>query len=247
MQVGLLLCDHVRPEFAHIAGDYPDMFAALLEGRGITLRIYDLPAGQFPQTLAECAGWISTGSRSSVYDDERWIEGFAHLVKGCQREGRPFVGICFGAQMIGHALGGQVERSSRGWGVGVKRVEVEAGESWMDPPAESFKVLNSHQDQIERLPPGARVLGSSRHCPVAMLAVGEHLLGIQGHPEFVPEYSRALMEYRRGWLIPDEVVEAGLASLEEPADTALLSSWIVSFLTADSVRVSDSSGKEGKV
>jgi GMP synthase (glutamine-hydrolysing) len=65
--------------------------------------------------------------------------------------------------------------------------------------------------------------------PVSLVAVGDHFIGFQGHPEFLPAYSAVLMEARRG-MIPDEVVDAGLASLETSPDTRLLSSWIASFI-----------------
>jgi len=111
MQIGLLLCDHVRPEFRHIAGDYSQMFSRLLTPVGIELTQYDLQTGELPEDLDEQEGWIATGSRSSVYDDEPWIHRYAELVKALYEGGNRYVGICFGSQMIGHALGGSVARS----------------------------------------------------------------------------------------------------------------------------------------
>jgi GMP synthase (glutamine-hydrolysing) len=229
VRVGLLVCDHVRPEFRSVAGDYADMFAALL-GPEVELRAYDLPAGEEPASLAECSGWVTTGSRRSVYEDEPWIHRLAALTRGLHEGGHRLVGVCFGHQMIAHALGGRVARSGRGWGVGIKQVAVTRREPWMDPPATSFRVLNSHADQVETLPPGGRVLGGNDHCPVSLLAMDDHLLGIQGHPEFDPAYSRALMESRRGTLIPDRVVDEALAGLDAPPDRELLAGWIRSFL-----------------
>lgn len=231
LRIGLLVCDHVLPEFRGVAGDYPDMFGRLFDRYpGVELVSYDLTAGQFPTSLDECDAWLTTGSKRSVYEDEPWIVGFAELVRRLAAEERPFVGICFGHQMLAHALGGKVGRSERGWGVGVKVVDVVGAEPWMGADDGPYAVLNSHADQVSELPPGAEVLGGNEHCPVSLMRVGERMLGIQGHPEFVAEYSATLMRARRGVIIPEEVVDAGLATLGTPADSERLADWIVRFV-----------------
>lgn len=230
MRVGLLVCDHVREEFRGLAGDYPDMFEALLGDR-VELVPYGLVDGEFPAGPEVCDAWITTGSRQSVYDDIPWIHRFAQLTRAIAASDRRLVGVCFGQQMIAHALGGKVEPARQGWGVGIKSVQVTEPAWWMDPPADSFRILNSHRDQVIELPPGATVIGSNEHCPVSALTLGERIMGLQGHPEFVPEYSAALMEARRGTLIPDSVVDAGLASLELEPDRPVLASWIRRFLS----------------
>ena len=226
--IGLLVCDHVRPDFRDIAGDYTDMFESLL-GDGVTLRRYSLVDGEFPVSVTECDGWITTGSGRSVYDDVPWIKRFAELTREIVAAGVPLVGVCFGHQMIAHALGGKVENAGSGWGVGVKSVTVLEPQPWMGAGVSSYRILNSHHDQVTGLPPGASVIGSNDHCQVAAFTLGDRVVGIQGHPEFVPDYAKALMEHRRGWLIPDEVVDEGIASLAEPPDRELLASWIAQF------------------
>jgi GMP synthase-like glutamine amidotransferase len=231
MRIGILVCDHVLPEFRHVAGDYPDMFSRLFAPfPDVELVFYDLTQGEVPASLAECDGWVTTGSKRSVHDDEEWIDAFAELVRRAREERAPLVGICFGHQMMAHALGGEVRRSERGWGVGAKRVALVERRAWMGDGPDTFILLNSHADQVEVPPPGAEVLGGNEHCPVSIMTVGDTMVGIQGHPEFVPEYSRALMEARRGTIIPDEVVEAGLASLAHQPDDARVAGWIVGFL-----------------
>jgi GMP synthase-like glutamine amidotransferase len=227
MRIGLLLCDHVQPELRVVAGDYLAFFERLLPGEEIV--VYDLATGDFPADLNDCDGWITSGSRRSVYDDVDWIARFAGLVRTLHADGRRLVGICFGAQMIAHALGGSVGPAATGWAVGIKEVEVLTREAWMDPAVASFRILHSNADQIGSLPPSARLLGRAPGVPVSVLAVGDHIIGFQGHPEFSPAYSAVLMEARRSTLIPETVVQAGLDSLRQPPDTELLGSWISRF------------------
>lgn len=230
MRVGLLLCDHVRPGFQALGGDYPSYFSKLLADTSIEFETFDLTEGQFPDDPDQCDGWISTGSRHSVYEEIDWIIRFANLVRRFDTERRRFVGVCFGAQMIGHALGGQVRRADQGWQVGIKRVEVLEETTWMQPPSRAFRILHSNADQITQLPDRTRIVGSSTTVPVSVLAVDDHIIGFQGHPEFTSAYSAVLMEARRGNPIPDDVVDQGLKSLAEPPDSELLGSWIGSFL-----------------
>jgi len=233
MRLGLLVCDHVLTELRWISGDYEDMFRRLFADHGdLDIVTYDLIAGDFPSDPGECDAWVTTGSRHSVNDDEPWIRKLEGFVREVAAAEMPFIGICFGHQMLAKALGGSVARSERGWGVGVKEVEVlpELG------LGHSYRVLTSHQDQVETIPPGGEILGWNQHCPVSMLRVGSKIIGIQGHPEFDPSYSRALMELRRGTVIPEPIVDAGLATLGQPSDSARLAEWIMGVIRSDTGR-----------
>ena len=230
MTVGLLQCDHTAPEFRGIAGDYDAMFRAWLPG--VDWRIYDLPAGEFPAAPAECDAWVATGSRLSVYDDAAWIHRFAALVREIDAAQHPFIGVCFGHQMMGHALGGRVAKSARGWGVGVHEFRVHAQEPWMQPPLETISLIMSCQDQVEELPPGAMVLASTPHCPVAMFRRGT-LLGVQGHPEFDPAYAAALLHHRRE-RIGSAIADEALASLANPRHSSELAAWALRWLRVPS-------------
>jgi GMP synthase-like glutamine amidotransferase len=227
VRVGLLLCDHVQPGFRVVGGDYPDFVRRLLPDHDIV--VYDLPAGELPQDLDACEGWITSGSRHSVYDNVGWIAQFAALVRTMHGQRRQLVGVCFGAQMIAHALGGKVGPAATGWAVGIKEVDVLSKEPWMEPAVDSFRILHSNSDQISSLPSGARLIGRAPEVPVSVLAIDDHIIGFQGHPEFSPAYSAVLIEARRGTLIPTGVVEAGLESLKVSPDTDLLASWIQRF------------------
>ena len=119
MRIGLLECDHVHERFLPIAGDYADMFEG--DGRqrrpgheGRTLRTDG--TGSCPEGPDDCDGWLLTGSSASVYDDEPWIDRLAGFVRAVHDARVACVGICFGHQLLGHALGGRTERATVGLG-----------------------------------------------------------------------------------------------------------------------------------
>jgi GMP synthase-like glutamine amidotransferase len=231
MQIGLLQCDHVAARFQARAGDYPQMFGALFErfAPEHTLVPFDVCNDVWPASLDACDAYLCTGSRWSVYDDIAWIHTLKQFVRQARDADKPFVGICFGHQMLAEALGGKVEKAATGWGVGVQAVEFFQTESWMQPPQTRLRLQYMHQDQVLRLPDEAVVLGHSSHCPNAVLRIGTTLLGIQAHPEFTAAYGTALLHDRRE-RIGTQKVEQALASLRQPTDAELATSWIAHFL-----------------
>ena len=232
LRIGLLVCDHVLPDLLPIAGRYQDMFIALFAGRpDIELQPYDLLSGEYPDDPAECDGWISTGSKWSVSDEEPWIRWLAGFVRRLNEQRSPHVGVCFGSQMIAHTLEGEVTLQAAGWGVGVADTEVTKQAEWMVPHQDSYHTVVSYQDQITKLPPDSQVLASTDHCPVSMFTTGDHFLGIGGHPEIPIPYIKALIESRRGGRIPKETADSGLISLENTPDSPLLRDWIAEFLS----------------
>ena len=231
MNLGLLQCDHVRPDLRAEFGDYDAMFRALFRANapGVTLSVFDVTKGEFPEAPDSCDGYLTTGSAASVYDDEPWLAKLTGFVRELYAARRPFVGICFGHQLMAEALGGKVAASPRGWGVGSKAARIETRADWMVPDVGSIRLLLSHQDQVESLPPDATVIAGNEHCPYAIITVGETFLGFQGHPEFTPGYARALMLSRTD-RIPPATVESALPTFSERLDDAAVVSWIVCFI-----------------
>jgi GMP synthase-like glutamine amidotransferase len=230
MRIGLLECDHVDEKYRRLSGDYADMFAALFSDQDdVELVRYDVVNGALPGSPSECDGWLATGSRTSAYDDEEWIHRVGGFVRAAAATEAPFVGICFGHQLLAHALGGTVERAPSGWGAGVLVVAVEHKEPWMEPTRTEVHLHFMHQDQVSTLPDGGEVVGAAEHCPVAAFTVGDTMLGIQAHPEFTVPYAEALLTDRTERIGGDNVA-AALASLTTPTDEAVVAQWITSFL-----------------
>lgn len=231
MRLGILQCDTVHEDLQGDFGDYPGMFLRLLDGpdQGIDFRIYNLTRGEFPADVRECDAWLITGSKWSVYDPEDWIQRGHQLVRELHDARRPTVGICFGHQMIARALGGRVDKAAVGWGVGVHTARIIRHRPWMQPSRETLPLLVSHQDQVTELPPGAVRLAGHDFCPYDMFDIGDHIITFQGHPEFIPDYSRATMERRRE-IIGEDTYRRGIASLEQSIEDAVAARWILRFL-----------------
>ncbi|WP_148252897.1 glutamine amidotransferase-related protein [Aidingimonas lacisalsi] len=231
MRIGLLQCDDVAPELRDDHGNYPDMFERLFTSVDptLTFRVWRCLDGEIPDDIEAVDAWLTTGSKFGVNDGDVWIDTLCGFVRQLWQAGKPLVGICFGHQLIAKALGGDVIQSPKGWGVGMSFNRVLERADWMDPWQEGLDLVVSHQDQIITLPPHAKVLAESDFCPFYVMQVGEHFLGVQGHPEFAKPYSADLMALRKH-LVGANRVREGLASLHAPVDDQLMVRWILNFM-----------------
>ncbi len=231
MKLGILKADTLTPELAADFGEYPDMFIALLTAHAPDLQcsVYDVERGEYPDEIDEVDAYLITGSKASVYDETPWIRTLTGFVQKLHRRQKKLVGICFGHQLVAQALGGTVEKSPKGWGVGLHTHRFSSMPSWHDQGDRNLDILVSHQDQVVRAAAGAQVLASSEFCDNAVSQVGEHILTLQGHPEFNKGYARALMTVRRN-LLGEDLLQAGLASLDKKPQGSRVAAWIINFI-----------------
>jgi len=172
----------------HDAQDTADVLGRVLTRHGLRQRTIRLHAGeQLPPDLDDVDGIVSLGGPQSATDDALpWLAGEFRLIQEASVSGIPVLGICLGAQIVARALGGTVSRMPAP-AAGLGRVDLTP--AGRDDPM--FRGLawygawpGSHQDQIEQLPPDARLLARSESCPVEAFACGIFCYGVQFHPEW---------------------------------------------------------------
>ena len=214
--------------------DYPAMFEALLAPHleGWEYKSLHLSQGEALPDPSTLDAILITGSPAGVYEDTPWMTPLMDFIRWTAAATIPQIGICFGHQAIAHALGAQVGKSDKGWGIGRHVYDIIAPQKWMgdDAPA-TFSLGVSHQDQVQSLPPGAELVARSDFCTHAALAYPAiNAISFQGHPEFSPAFNCALYGIRKGTALPVEMVETAEESFKTPVDNNLVGQWMAAFL-----------------
>ena len=225
MRLAILEAGAPPPALEEEFGRYPAMFESLL---GLDARTYDVEAGALPPDVTRHDAYLITGSSAGVYEDLPWIPKLSTFLRAAKGKAR-LVGICFGHQIMAEAFGGRVEKSAKGWGAGLHSYPIVARPAWLDgPPLVSAPA--SHQDQVVSQPPGTEIVASSLFTPYAALAWTDFsAISFQFHPEFSPDFAKALIAQRYD-RVPDP--DAAIASLDGPNDNQRVGDWIRRFLTA---------------
>jgi GMP synthase-like glutamine amidotransferase len=216
------------------AGFIADAFLA----RGAELSVHLFPTGGPLPPLDGVDHVIVLGAVWSVYEDRvsDWIGAELDWIRAADAGGIPVLGICFGAQALTAALGGQVERSPRmeiGWTT-VETVDPEL------VPAGPW--LEFHGDRCLP-PPDARILARNELC-VQAFAFGPHL-AVQFHPEVDgTQLSRWLSEE-----VSEEAEEAGVDPDKLVAETEAEEPFAkqrADQLVAAALRIAESARRESR-
>ncbi len=137
------------------------------------------------EPLPDCgdvSGLIVTGSPERLGDRTAWMLRGLDYLRHAHRAQLPTLGICFGHQMLGEALGGRVDPNPRGREIGTVPITTHSDNPLLEPDV-PFTVNVSHLDSIVALPRGAEVLASTEREPNALVRFSSTTWGVQFHPE----------------------------------------------------------------
>ena len=205
-------------------GDFEDWIAAGL-GEDVPVRVAAVFEGAPLPATAEVAAVVVTGSSAMVSAREAWSEAAAAWLARAVAARLPVLGICYGHQLLAHALGGRVGANPRGREIGSVDVHFDAaGDALLGAfgPRECFQA--THVESVLRLPPGARCLAANRAEPHHAFALRDRVWGAQFHPEFDADVMRGYLDERRDVLAGEGIDAARLiaATRETPSGPRLL-------------------------
>ncbi|KAI4214953.1 MAG: hypothetical protein LQ351_002668 [Letrouitia transgressa] len=244
LRIAVLECDTGLPgalarygRYGTISGAFLRAGAAAcgLDGQAdLDVTVWDVvqESATYPR-VEDVDGVFLTGSKFNAFDDTPWVLRLVDYVKDvlAQRRVR-LVGVCFGHQIIGRAMGAPVGRSEGGaWEVSVCDVQLTAEGTKVFGGRESLSLFQMHKDTVYEYPAGVEPLGSSESCLVQGMFVRNRIITVQGHPEFTEEILREILETRHSQgIFDDEIYEGAMGRVGRKHDGLLVAKRFIEFL-----------------
>lgn len=213
------------PELCAQKGDFEDWIASGL-GNNLPIQVIDVKNGATLPDADLFSAVVITGSHHMVTECLPWSEAAAGWLAQAVRQGMFVLGICYGHQLLAHALGGEVDDNPGGSEYGCTMIHLHPA-ACQDPlfsqmPNE-FLAQVCHKQSVLKAPPGAIVLAysSKDNCQAFVM---DNAWGVQFHPEFDAEVMRLYLRQFRQVLIDEgQEPEALLEGVgETPISTSLL-------------------------
>lgn len=176
-----------------------------------------------PQTMADHAGAVIFGGPMSANDPDDFVKREIDWINVPLKEGKPFFGICLGAQMLAKTLGARVYQHPQGRvEIGYYPIFAEPAACGLCPAPLPSHVYHWHRDGFD-LPQGAKLLARGGDFEVQACRYGENAVAVQFHPEvtyammcrwttkaadrMVAPGAKTREEHLSGWFQHDHAVE----------------------------------------
>ena len=124
-KVVILKTGGTYPAIKEQFGDFDEWFVRGLSPE-LDITVLNTEAGELPGDPADWDGIVMTGSAAMVSDREPWSEKAAAWLAQAVEKAVPLLGVCYGHQLLAHALGGEVGYHPGGRESGTRRVELLA-------------------------------------------------------------------------------------------------------------------------
>jgi GMP synthase (glutamine-hydrolysing) len=173
----------------HHAETGPSAFAAVLDAHAAVVpwRLVDLATGDpVPDRLDDVAAIVSMGGPMSATrpDEHAWMRPELTLLQRAVQADLPVFGVCLGSQLLGAALGGEVaaRQVPRAAFAPLRRTPAGRAQGVAGGWTDGAPALLLHEDEVVRLPAGARPLLTGPADELAAWGRGS-AVAVQAHPE----------------------------------------------------------------
>jgi GMP synthase (glutamine-hydrolysing) len=181
-------------------GDFPLWFRrglGLAEDRVTCVRV---DAGETLPPAHSIGAAVITGSGAMVSERLDWSERTAEWLRAATHTGLPMLGVCYGHQLLAHALGGRSDYNPRGREIGTVSIHclpAAKNDAIFGALPASFPAHATHLQTVIKLPAAAVVLARSSLDDCQAVRFAPRVWGVQFHPEFNKAHMRAYLSQRQ--------------------------------------------------
>lgn len=196
IRIAILKTGSTYTELERDFGDFENWFEEYLNQPAVRTTVIDVTGGKPDSQPSEWDGIVVTGSPAMVSDKEAWSEDTARWLAQAVTNEVPVFGVCYGHQLLAHAMGGKVGYHPNGRETGTHEVELtEASAS--DPLfcslPKTFRAQLTHKQSVLELPDNAVLLARNDFEPHESFRIGQWAWGVQFHPEFSADIMRGYL------------------------------------------------------
>lgn len=242
IRIAILECDtpltNTRAEYGGYGGVFKSLLIAgtavlspPLAPSDLSFSVFDVVTAQEYPKLDDIDAVLITGSKHNSFDNDPWILKLVDFCKGVLAQQRVrIIGVCFGHQILGRALGSEVGRSEKGWEVSVTPIELTAkGQEIFGK--DKIAVHQMHRDVVFSYPPGVENLAYTSKCTVQAMYIPKRLITVQGHPEFTGKIVREILVARHeAGIFDEEMLEEAVGRVDSSHDGVLIAGAFLRFL-----------------
>lgn len=192
--------DSIKGEF----GDFDDHILSKCNLCKEELIIVDCKSEEEPPNINQIKGIIITGSHSMVTNYEPWSIKISRWLENIIETKIPVLGICYGHQLLADILGGKVGYNENGVELGTVEINLtQEGkkDKLLRVLPTTFKGHEAHSQIVTQIPLGAKILAYNDFTKVQSFIYGNHIWGVQFHPEFVSNITKEYINFDKEKII----------------------------------------------
>ncbi len=189
----------VLPALQPRHGDFPAWFQ---RGLGLPREKISIARVDAEETLPvpeRIDAVVITGSGAMVTERLAWSERTADWLRAAVQAGLPMLGVCYGHQLLAHALGGHVDYNPRGREIGTVDIEclpAATNDVLFGALPTQFRAHATHLQSVLSPPPAATVLARSVLDDCQAVRYAPRVWGVQFHPEFSVAHMHGYLQER---------------------------------------------------
>ncbi|KAF4552117.1 Glutamine amidotransferase-like protein 3 [Elsinoe fawcettii] len=246
LRIAILECDTPVPLVEAKLGSYGNIFEILLKsgadllkqetGQSVDLQItkWDIVNKSEYPDLDEVDAVLLTGSKHNSFDNAPWILKLVDYTKKIlyDQDRVKIIGICFGHQIVGRAMGAKVARSDKGWEVSVTPMQLtDKGKEIFGLGRDDMYIHQMHQDIVYEYPEGVESLAHSPKCSTQGFYKKGKVITVQGHPEFTNFITSAILDVRHDLgVLKDDIYDDAKTRVGNKHDGVVASKAFLQFV-----------------